>query len=117
MSDSVTKFYENEERKVQMRKASGDVIITQSEPMIHESPDGGKTVKSRPLQEGYTRDSVVSSLVDLIDSRAKVGKEKYGTTMDREDLSELEWCQHHLEELIDASLYTLKRIQFLKNKQ
>ena len=100
MSDSVTKFYENEERKLQMRKASGDVEITIDTPT-----------------NNYTRDSVVSSLVDLIDSRAKVGKEKYGTTMDREDLSELEWCQHHLEELIDASLYTLKRIQFLKNKQ
>ena len=40
--------------------------------------------------------------------RAKVGEKKYGTTMDRDDLSLGEWLQHLQEELLDAAVYVEK---------
>lgn len=41
----------------------------------------------------------------MIRSRGKVGRRKYGTTMDRKDLHPDEWVQHHQEELADALQY------------
>ena len=40
--------------------------------------------------------------------RAKVGEKKYGTTMEREDLSLSEWLNHLQEELLDAAVYVEK---------
>jgi len=43
-----------------------------------------------------------------IEERAKVGKEKYNTTMERKDLSPKEWLIHLQEELMDACVYIEK---------
>ena len=43
--------------------------------------------------------------------RSKLGKAKYGVTMDREDLSTLEWLQHAKEEAMDLAVYLEKLIQ------
>ena len=40
-----------------------------------------------------------------IRERAKVGKRKYGVTMEREDLNLHDWLTHLQEELRDASFY------------
>ena len=56
----------------------------------------------------YKTDSVVDSIVDNFISRAKVGKEKYGKTLDRNDLSVLEWIDHAQQELMDGILYLEK---------
>ena len=45
---------------------------------------------------------------DAIRARADVGKNKYGTTMDRDDLSLLEWIQHAQEEAMDLAVYLEK---------
>jgi hypothetical protein len=42
--------------------------------------------------------------------REEIGKKKYGTTMDRKDLSLDEWIEHMKQELMDAILY-LQKIQ------
>ena len=44
-----------------------------------------------------------------IQARAKVGLNKYGTTMEREDFSEKEWLIYLQEELMDSIVY-LQRI-------
>ena len=44
-------------------------------------------------------------------NRAEVGKKKYNTTMDRKDLTELEWLKHAQEEAMDLSIYLEKLIQ------
>jgi hypothetical protein len=49
-------------------------------------------------------DSVCKKILE----RAKVGKDKYGTTMEREDLSFQEWITHLQEELMDAIVYIEK---------
>ena len=53
-------------------------------------------------------DSVVQSVLNQYIERSLVGKKKYGTTLDREDLSVVEWIQHTQEELMDATLYLEK---------
>jgi hypothetical protein len=75
----------------------------------------GKTVlynetNSRILQK---TDSVVDAVVDKLINRALVGKAKYGTTLDRGDLSLHEWLNHLQEELLDAANYIEKLKQVL----
>jgi succinate dehydrogenase flavin-adding protein (antitoxin of CptAB toxin-antitoxin module) len=53
-------------------------------------------------------DSVVTSVVNQYLARAEMGKKKYGQTLDREDLSLLDWIRHTQEELMDATLYLEK---------
>ena len=40
-----------------------------------------------------------------IQERAEVGLNKYGTTMEREDFSDLDWYIYLQEELMDACVY------------
>lgn len=61
-------------------------------------------------------DSIVESIIDEHIQRAKKGKEKYGKTLDRTDLSVIDYLQHTKEELMDAVLYIEKTIQMLNGK-
>lgn len=54
------------------------------------------------------KDSIVTSVLMQFKQRSIVGMEKYGTTLDRNDLSTLEWLKHLQEELMDATLYIEK---------
>ena len=54
---------------------------------------------------------IEDSVCKKILNRAKVGKSKYGTTMERNDLSFLQWMTHLQEELMDAAVYIEKIIQ------
>lgn len=53
-------------------------------------------------------DSVVESIRELLLQRSQTGIKKYSTTLDRTDLKPSEWCQHLLEELLDASGYVMR---------
>jgi len=53
-------------------------------------------------------DSIVSSVLDKYKKRSEMGMSKYGTNLDRNDLSTSEWLIHLQEELMDASLYIEK---------
>jgi hypothetical protein len=53
-------------------------------------------------------DSVVTSVISAFQKRADFGKKKYGTDLDRKDLTILEWIQHAQEEHMDAILYLEK---------
>ena len=46
-------------------------------------------------------------ITDLI-SREKMGRAKYGTTVDNANLSEKEWMQHAYEEALDFAIYLKK---------
>jgi hypothetical protein len=54
--------------------------------------------------------SIEEKVIAEIRQRAKKGEAKYGTTMDRDDLSFVEWVQHLKEELMDAVVYAQKII-------
>lgn len=55
-----------------------------------------------------TTDSIVAEIRELLLQRSETGIKKYSTTLDRKDLKPSEWCQHLLEELLDASGYVLR---------
>lgn len=54
--------------------------------------------------------SIEEKVIEKIKSRAKAGAKKYGVTMDREDLSRLEWLIHAQEEALDLAVYLQKLI-------
>lgn len=61
------------------------------------------------------KDSIVASVLAQFKERSSVGIEKYGTTLDRNDLNTLEWLKHLQEELMDATLYIEKLKQEYEN--
>jgi len=61
-------------------------------------------------------DSIVFSIVKKFKERAKIGKEKYGTDLDRDDLTLNEWLQHAQEEHMDAILYLEKIKKIIDGK-
>jgi len=63
-------------------------------------------------------DSIVDSIIDQFIDRATVGKAKYGTDLDRNDLSLEDWLEHSIQEKMDDILYmqkTLKVVREAKN--
>jgi len=64
----------------------------------------------------YTKDTIVNSVINSFIQRSNVGLQKYGTTLDRDDLSVLEWIQHAQEEHMDAILY-LEKLKSVITKQ
>ncbi len=55
-----------------------------------------------------TNDPIVSAVIRKMYQRSQVGIKKYGTTMDRDDLSYAEWLTHLQEELMDSIIYLEK---------
>ena len=62
-------------------------------------------------------DTCVTAVIESFKQRAAVGKAKYGTDLDRTDLSVLEWIQHAQEEHMDAILYLEKLKQLHTSKE
>ena len=58
-------------------------------------------------------DSIVKSVIQKFLDRSAVGKEKYGTDLDRKDLSKQDWIKHAQEELMDGILYLEKLKQYI----
>jgi hypothetical protein len=61
-------------------------------------------------------DSIVTAVVDRFKQRSEFGQKKYGTNLDRTDLSFLDWVQHMQEELMDAILY-LEKMKKVSDEQ
>jgi hypothetical protein len=58
-------------------------------------------------------DSVVKAVIAKFLERSAIGKKKYGTDLDRKDLSRVQWINHAQEELMDGILYLEKLKQEL----
>ena len=58
----------------------------------------------------FVPDSVVDAILNKFVDRAEMGFVKYSNTLDRKDLSKLEWINHAQEELMDGILY-LERLK------
>jgi len=48
--------------------------------------------------------------------RSEIGKQKYGVTMERQDLSRLQWLKHAQEEAMDLAVYLEKLINEEESK-
>ena len=70
-----------------------DIVV--NEPQVLEFP--------KP-----TGDSIVNNVIESFIERSNVGFAKYGTNLDRKDLSFLDWISHLQMELQDAILYAEK---------
>ncbi len=55
------------------------------------------------------RSKVLSEVIAEMERREKVGIKKYKKTLDRDDLSEEQFEQHLMEELMDGILYLKKK--------
>ena len=53
-------------------------------------------------------DSIIYEVAALMRRRADVGRHKYGTTMDRNDLTREQWIDHAIEEALDFAIYLTK---------
>ena len=51
--------------------------------------------------------ATTQKLIDLLIQRDQMGRAKYGTTLDRTDLTLDQWLQHQVEELLDGAGYAL----------
>ena len=66
------------------------------------------------ILENKMTDSIVESVIKQFKDRSSVGIEKYGTTLDRTDLTRLDWINHAQQEAMDLVLYLEKLKQINK---
>lgn len=66
------------------------------------------------MQNNYEYDSVVENVINRLKDRARIGFDKYGTDLDRNDLITEQWIEHAIEEALDFSLYLTKLKEQLK---
>ena len=60
------------------------------------------------LMEKQIQDPILLRVLAKYYERSETGIKKYGRTLDRDDLSFLDWLNHLQEELMDATLYIEK---------
>jgi len=102
-----------------LRHPPNDELILENRalsPSIHfeiEQPD--TLERTDNLQPAYTHDTIVNTVIDSFIKRSNFGYQKYGTTLDRDDLLVLDWIQHAQEEHMDAILY-LEKLKTYYNK-
>jgi hypothetical protein len=65
-------------------------------------------ITSLPKQDSPKQDSIVNQVIEKMKSRSEVGIKKYGTTLDRKDLTHEQWLDHAIEEAMDLTLYLTK---------
>jgi hypothetical protein len=76
-----------------------------------------KELESQEVYLDYEKkdSNILSLVIEDMRKREDIGKIKYGTTMDRNDLSTNQWLLHIREELMDAILY-LKKLELIQNE-
>lgn len=106
--DSVSKYFENEREGYETRSMyPGDIEITVNKNV----PSNEGTVP--PTDTNFIKtDKYIQAVKEKFEQRSQTGIKKYGTTLEREDLNELDWLTHLEEELMDALGY----IQVLRDK-
>jgi len=88
-------------------------LINSSEYCFEVKDDSGDSSWYFKSSFEDIKDSIVHSVIQQFEKRSNIGIKKYGVTMDREDLSPLEWLQHAQEEAMDFCLYLEKLKQKL----
>jgi hypothetical protein len=73
--------------------------------------------EAKPYKEPeVVKDTIVESVVKQFKDRSDVGIAKYGVTLDRDDLTLIEWLEHTKQEQMDSVLYLEKAIKELKKQ-
>jgi glycosyl transferase family 25 len=100
------KFSQQDDKSSQQDDKSSQQGDKSSQQGDKSSQQGDKS--SQTVNNSYCADSIVNSVISAFIGRSNVGLQKYGTTLDRDDLSILDWIQHAQEEHMDAILYLEK---------
>jgi len=108
----------NEYQTYETAYKGNELFKTKKEEELEEKIKGDLQSKNKENEnlENYKPDSVVSSVINKFLERAKMGKEKYGTDLDRTDLSLYDWIIHAQDEHMDAILYLEKIKQLIVKK-
>lgn len=61
-------------------------------------------------------DKVVDTIIEKFYQRSKIGQQKYGTTLENNELELSDWIVHAQEELMDCLLYLEKLKDEINNK-
>ena len=83
---------------------------------IDSTRDLSNNVDNLNINSDFTNDSIVNSIIKSFIERSNIGIEKYNTTLDRNDLSTLDWINHAQEELMDGILYLEKLKKVMNGK-
>ena len=107
------KFSQHDDKFSQQddKSSQQDDKFSQQDDKFSQQDDKSSQQEDKSLQtenNSYCADSIVNSVIGAFISRSNIGLQKYGTTLDRDDLSVLDWIQHAQEEHMDAILYLEK---------
>jgi hypothetical protein len=61
-------------------------------------------------------DNILEKVIVKMRQRSEQGKKKYNTTLDRNDLTVMDWINHAQEEAMDFILY-LEKLKTFKHEQ
>lgn len=88
------------------------VIVTNMVSIVVTAAIVYAVMERRPqrIEPAQTLDRHVQSVIAQIQQRAHQGRRKYGTDMEREDLTTAQWLQHAQEEALDLAVY-LQRLR------
>ncbi len=71
-------------------------------------------LEASPENANSSGDAIVDDAINKLLARSKLGQEKYGTTLMRNDLSLLDWMRHAIEESLDRTLYMIRALKDLE---
>lgn len=91
----------NPERVSAARKWSPRTVV------VNISVDEAESLIEQAVRDTANVSDTTAELIRQIITRDGHGRDKYGTTMDRTDLSLADWLQHQAEELMDGAGYAL----------
>ena len=63
------------------------------------------------------KDSIIEAVCVDLRKRSKVGYKKYGKTLDRTDLTLLDWLNHAYEEALDTANYLKVIIKIIESNK
>ena len=69
------------------------------------------------FSKNLTKYKIVLQVMNDLNDRSRVGVEKYGVTLERDDLSLKDWLHHAYEECLDQANYLKRAIIEIENKQ
>ena len=82
---------------------------------VQKSPSTVTFPEGESFQAMFKRVSNgLDSIIDKFIDRATVGKAKYGTDLDRNDLSLEDWLEHSIQEKMDDILYMQKTLKVVR---
>jgi hypothetical protein len=101
---------------LKIREMNTDAVWTHWSLGTEDAPFFLDEVLETKVNEPEIVDPIVEVVRERFKQRSCAGIKKYGTTLDRNDLSLEQWLDHAIEEAMDFCLYLTKIKEELKNK-